>query len=53
MNEVRDHKFAVEAWVNAQPALPSRKDAQARFPEAPQRVVKAALQSRKDREGIK
>lgn len=53
MNEVRDHKFAVEKWVNAQPALPSRKETVARFPEAPQRVVKAALQSRKDRETVK
>jgi hypothetical protein len=51
--EVRDHKFAVEAWVNAQPALPSRKEAVAQFPDAPQRVIKAALQSRKDREETK
>jgi len=51
--EVRDHKFAVEAWINAQPALPSRKEVQDKFPDAPQRVVKAALQSRKDRESTK
>jgi len=51
--EFRDHKLVVEQWVNAQPALPSRKEAQDKFPDAPQRVVKAALQSRKDREGTK
>lgn len=50
MYEFRDHKFAVEAWVNTQPTLPSRKEVQDKFPNAPHRVIKAALQSRKDRE---
>jgi hypothetical protein len=50
--EVRDQKFAVEKWVEAQPKCPSRKDAMTKFPEAPQRVVKAAVQSREDRERL-
>lgn len=50
MYEVRDYKNAVEAWVNAQPSLPSRKEVAANFPDAPHRVIKSVLQSRKDRE---
>lgn len=53
MNEVRDHKFAVEKWVNAQPSMPSRKEVVAQFPDAPHRVIKSVLQSRKDREATK
>lgn len=53
MTEVRDHKFAVEKWVNAQPSLPSRKEAVAQFPDTPHRVIKSVLQSRKDREASK
>ncbi len=53
MNEVRDHKFAIEKWVNAQPSLPSRKEVQDKFPEAPHRIIKSVLQSRKDREATK
>jgi len=48
--EVRDQKFAVEKWVESQPTCPTRKEAAAQFPDAPQRVVKAAVQSREDRE---
>lgn len=50
MYEVRDHKFAVEKWVESQPQCPTRKETVAQFPDAPQRVVKAAIQSREDRE---
>jgi hypothetical protein len=53
VNEVRDHKFAVEKWVNAQPTLPSRKDVVAQFPNTPHRIIKSVLQSRKDREATK
>jgi hypothetical protein len=48
--EVRDQKFAVEKWVESQPQCPTRREAAAQFPDAPQRVIKAAIQSREDRE---
>ena len=48
--EVREQRFAVERWVNAQPQCPTRKQAVAQFPDAPQRIVRAAVQSRMDRE---
>lgn len=50
MEEVREQRFAVERWVNAQPQCPTRKQAVAQFPDAPQRIVRAAVQSRMDRE---
>ena len=50
MYEVRDQKNAVAAWVEAQPKCPTRKEVIAKFPEAPQRIIRAVLQSREDRE---
>jgi Lon protease-like protein len=50
VEEVREQRFAVERWVNAQPQCPTRKQAVAQFPDAPQRIVRAAVQSRMDRE---
>jgi hypothetical protein len=46
----RDNRFAVEKWVNSQPTCPSRKEVQEQFPDVQHRVIKAVLQSRKDRE---
>jgi len=47
---VRDWRKRVEKWVDAQPTCPSRKDTQKRFPDVPKKLVRAAVQSRKDRE---
>ena len=47
---VRELKKQVEAWVDAQPTCPSRKQAQKQFPKAPQKLIRAVIQSRKDRE---
>jgi len=51
VQELRDVKFQVEKWINSQASLPSRKEVFEKFPSAPQKIVKALLQSRKDREG--
>jgi len=50
VQEVRDQRIAVERWVESQPKCPSRKQAVEAFPTAPQRLIKAAIQSREDRE---
>ena len=50
MSGVRDWRKQVEKWVDAQPTCPSRKQGQKQFPDVPQKVVRAAVQSRKDRE---
>lgn len=50
MYDLRDHKARVEEWVESQPELPDRKEAQRLFPDAPMRIIRAAIQSRKDRE---
>lgn len=50
MFDSRSQRHLVEEWVNAQPACPSRKEAQREFPEVPQKHIRAAIQSRKDRE---
>ena len=46
----RDQRKRVEEWVNAQSACPSRKEAQRAFPDIPQKHIRAAIQSRKDRD---
>lgn len=50
MQDSRDNRFAVERWVNAQPQCPNRKQVVAEFPNVPQRIIRAAIQSREDRE---
>lgn len=52
MAELRDHKFMIERWVEEQPELPDRKEAQRLFPQAPVRLIRAAIQSRRDREAL-
>jgi len=48
--ELREHKSQVEEWVESQPEVPDRREAQKLFPGAPVRLIRAAIQSRKDRE---
>jgi hypothetical protein len=48
--DLRDHKFMIEKWVAEQPELPDRKEAQRLFPQVPARLIRAAIQSRRDRE---
>ncbi len=50
MLALRDHKIQVEEWVDKQKEIPDRKEVQKLFPEAPVRLIRAAIQSRKDRE---
>lgn len=50
MQDVREYRFTVEQWIDAQPKCPTRKEVVAKFPHAPQRVIRAAIQSREDRE---
>jgi hypothetical protein len=46
----RNQRNMVEGWVKAQPVCPSPKEAQRQFPEVPQKHIRSAVQSRKDRE---
>ena len=48
MFESRSQKHKVEEWIIAQDKCPSRKETQREFPNVPQRLIRAALQSRKD-----
>lgn len=48
--DLREHKFMIEKWVAEQPELPDRKEAQRLFPQVPIKVIRAAIQSRRDRE---
>jgi len=48
--ESRDQRARVEEWINAQPTCPSRKQTQRQFPDVLQKHIRAALQSRKDRD---
>ncbi len=52
MTDLREHKFAIEKWVDEQPELPSRKEAQRLFPQVPVKLIRAAIQSRRDREAL-
>ena len=46
----RKLKSVVERWVNEQDPCPSRKQTVRHFPNIPQRIIRSALQARKDRE---
>ena len=46
----RDQRKRVEKWVNAQPECPSRKEVKREFPDVDQKHIRAAVQSRKDRD---
>jgi hypothetical protein len=48
----RYQRQRVEQWIDEQPELPTRKETQRQFPDAPQRVIRAALQSSKDKANI-
>ena len=50
MFDERKRKAAVERWVSKQDLCPSRKQAVATFPEVPQRIIRAVIQSRKDKD---
>lgn len=52
MADLRDHKFMVEKWIAEHPELPCRKEAQRLFPKVPTRLIRAAIQSRRDREAL-
>lgn len=50
MYESRDQRQAVAAWVDAQAECPSRKQAKRQFPNVDQKHIRAAIQSRRDRD---
>lgn len=50
MSDTRRIKLVVEKWINEQEVCPSRKQAAAHFPNAPQRIVRSLVQARMDRE---
>lgn len=50
MYESRSQRQAVDRWVNAQDKCPTRKQAKREFPDVDQKHIRAAIQSRKDRE---
>jgi hypothetical protein len=50
VSDTRKKRVQVEKWINEQEVCPSRKQVAERFPDAPQRIVRALLQARKDRE---
>jgi len=47
--DVRVQKQAVEAWVQKQVELPSRKETRQKFPKVPQRIIRTVLQSLRDK----
>ncbi len=50
MYQSREQRSRVEGWIEAQATTPSRKQTQQQFPAVPQKHIRAALQSRMDRE---
>jgi len=48
--DVSRFRAAIERWIDEQPEFPSRKQTQARFPKAPAKLIRAALQSCRDRQ---
>lgn len=50
MYESRSQRQAVDRWVNAQDKCPNRKQVKREFPDVDQKHIRAAIQSRKDRE---
>lgn len=50
--DLREHKFMIEKWVAEQPELPDRKEAQRLFPQVPVKLIRSAIQSRRDREAF-
>jgi len=49
VEEEKRWRIALENWVSKQEHLPTRKQLQAAWPEAPMKVVRIVLQSEKDR----
>jgi len=52
MFDSREQRNQVQAWVDAQPECPTRKQAKRQFPGVDQKHIRAAIQSRKDREQV-
>ena len=50
MYDSRKQRKQVEAWINAQPECPTRKQVKQQFPQVDQKHIRSALQSRQDRE---
>ncbi len=52
MFDARNQREAIARWVDAQPVCPTRKQVKAAFPDAPLKVIRSLVQSRKDRERL-
>ena len=50
MYESREQRNRVQAWVDALPECPSRKQVKRQFPNVDQKHIRSAIQSRRDRE---
>ena len=50
MFESRTLRLVVKKWVDTQEVCPTRKQTIKHFPNVPQRVIRALLQARKDRD---
>jgi hypothetical protein len=50
MFNARNRRKMVVKWVDAQAECPTRKQAKTAMPDAPLKVIRSAIQSRKDRE---
>lgn len=46
----RNRRAAVEQWVNNQDTCPNRKQVIQAFPNVPQKIIRAVIQSRKDKD---
>jgi len=50
--ESREQRNQIQEWVDSLPECPTRKQAKKKFPGMDQRHIRAAIQSRKDRETL-
>ena len=49
MEEEKRWRIAIEKWMAQQPTVPTRKRLQAEWPDAPMKVIRAVLQSTRDK----
>lgn len=49
MEDEKRWRIAIEKWIAQQPTVPSRKQLQATWPNAPMKVIRAVLQSTRDK----
>lgn len=50
MNELREWRIKIENLVEKREVCPSKKEVIEKFPKAPHQLIRACVQSRRDRE---